>query len=64
MDYVAAAANLYAQIYGIRGTRDRNSIRRIVQNVAVPPFTVKSSVKIHLTDQEMEEERGCDDSGG
>lgn len=63
MDYVEAAANLYAQIYGIEGTRDRVSIRRILDNLAVPPFTPKSSVRIHLTDEEMEEKKECDDSG-
>lgn len=63
MDYVVAAANLYAQIYGIEGTRDRVSIRQILDNLAVPPFTPKSSVRIHLTDEEMEEKKECDDSG-
>ncbi|XP_062271382.1 ubiquitin-like modifier-activating enzyme 1 [Scomber scombrus] len=63
LDYVVAAANLYGQIYGIKGTRDCASIREIVERVQVPSFTPKSSVKIHLTDKEMEEdkEKGCDD---
>lgn len=63
MDYVVAAANLYAQIYGLNGTRDRISIRQILDNVAVPLFVPKSSVKIHLTDEEMEKEKKCEDSG-
>lgn len=62
MDYIVAAANLYAQIYGITGTRDRVSIRQILANVAVPPFTPKSSARVHLTDEEMEEDKECDDS--
>ncbi|XP_041802065.1 ubiquitin-like modifier-activating enzyme 1 [Chelmon rostratus] len=64
MEYVVAAANLYGQIYGIKGTRDFASIRRILETVSVPPFTPKSSVKIHLTDKEMEEdkERDSDDA--
>ncbi|KAM4588935.1 ubiquitin-like modifier-activating enzyme 1 [Odontesthes bonariensis] len=57
MDFVVAAANLYGQIYGIKGTRDSNSIRDILVDVNVPSFTPKSSVKIHLTDKEMEEEK-------
>ncbi|XP_072238105.1 ubiquitin-like modifier-activating enzyme 1 [Leuresthes tenuis] len=57
MDFVVAAANLYGQIYGIEGTRDSNSIREILVGVNVPSFTPKSSVKIHLTDKEMEEEK-------
>ncbi|XP_041639928.1 ubiquitin-like modifier-activating enzyme 1 [Cheilinus undulatus] len=64
MDYVIAAANLYGQIYGINGTRDSASIREILQKVSVPSFTPKSSVKIYVTDKEMEEdkEKGCDDA--
>ncbi|XP_070697555.1 ubiquitin-like modifier-activating enzyme 1 [Pempheris klunzingeri] len=64
MEYVVAAANLYAHIYGINGTRDWASIRRILEIVHVPSFTPKSSVKIHVTDKEMEEEKekGCDDA--
>lgn len=57
MEYVVAAANLYGQIYGINGTRDFASIRRILEEVHVPSFTPTSSVKIHLTDKEMEEEK-------
>lgn len=60
-----AAANLYGQIYGIKGTRDIASIGRILETVHVPSFTPKSSVKIHVTDKEMEEdkEKDCDDAG-
>lgn len=65
MEYVEAAANLYGQIYGIEGTRDRDSIRKILANVHVPPFTPKSSVKIHVTDKELQEdkEKGGGDAG-
>ncbi|XP_051270143.1 ubiquitin-like modifier-activating enzyme 1 [Dicentrarchus labrax] len=64
MEYVVAAANLYGQIYGIKGTRDCTSIREILEKVHVPPFTPKSSVKIHVTDKEMKEakERDSDDA--
>lgn len=63
MDYVVAAANLYAQIFGIKGTRDRVSIGKTLADVAVPPFAVTSSARIHLTDQEMEEAKEGDGSG-
>lgn len=63
MDFVVAAANLYAQIYGLVGTADRVSIKQILDHLAVPPFIPKSSARIHLTDEEMEEEKKCDDSG-
>lgn len=60
-----AAANLYGQIHGVDGTRDGVSIRKILEKVHVPSFTPKSSVKIHLTDKEMEEEKekDSDDAG-
>ncbi|XP_032405028.1 LOW QUALITY PROTEIN: ubiquitin-like modifier-activating enzyme 1 [Xiphophorus hellerii] len=57
MEYVVAAANLYGQIYGIKGTRDCAAIKNTLEKVPVPPFSPKSSVKIHLTDKEMEEDR-------
>lgn len=57
MGYVEAAANLYGLIYRIEGTRDWAAIRNILENVQVPSFTPKSSVKIHLTDEEMDEEK-------
>ncbi|CAN9512024.1 unnamed protein product [Ophioblennius macclurei] len=60
MDYVVAAANLYGQIYGIQGTNDQTSVRQIIEGVQVPAFTPKSSVKIHVTDQEMEEDKKKD----
>ncbi|XP_047439241.1 ubiquitin-like modifier-activating enzyme 1 isoform X2 [Mugil cephalus] len=64
LEYVVAAANLYACIYGINGTTDRAAIKRILEQVHVPPFTPKSSVKIHVTDKEMEEDKkkGSDDA--
>ncbi|XP_053298455.1 ubiquitin-like modifier-activating enzyme 1 isoform X2 [Pleuronectes platessa] len=57
MEYVVAAANLYGHIYGIQGTRDRASIRTILEAVQIPSFTPSSSVKIHLTDTEMQESK-------
>ncbi len=65
MEFVVAAANLYAQIYGVSGKRDWASIREILKTVHVPSFTPSSSVKIHLTDKEMKEdkEEGSDDAG-
>uniref|UniRef100_A0A672YZ73 E1 ubiquitin-activating enzyme n=1 Tax=Sphaeramia orbicularis TaxID=375764 RepID=A0A672YZ73_9TELE len=57
LDYVVAAANLYRQIHGVKGTRDRASIAKVLETVSVPAFTPKSSVKIHVTDEEMEEDK-------
>ncbi|KAG7244681.1 hypothetical protein INR49_029700 [Caranx melampygus] len=52
-----AAANLYGQIYNIKGTRDCASIKKILETVEVPAFTPSSSVKIHVTDEEMKADR-------
>ncbi|GAA6221943.1 ubiquitin-like modifier-activating enzyme 1 [Lates japonicus] len=64
MEYVVAAANLYGQIYGIKGTTDVACIRKILEKVHISSFTPKSSVKIHVTDEEMQEDkkRGSDDA--
>ena len=57
MDFVVAAANLYGQIYGIKGSRDREGIQKILNGVHVPEFTPKSSVKIAVTDEELAESK-------
>ncbi|KAF7243862.1 Ubiquitin-like modifier-activating enzyme 1 [Varanus komodoensis] len=54
MDYVVAAANLFAQTYGIPGTRDRAAIVELLCQVQVPEFTPKSGVRIHISDQELQ----------
>ncbi|CAH1403946.1 unnamed protein product [Nezara viridula] len=53
LDYILAAANLKAEVYGIPQVRDRSIIAKIVQNVEVPEFTPKSGVKIAVTDSQM-----------
>nr|XP_033782239.1 ubiquitin-like modifier-activating enzyme 7 isoform X2 [Geotrypetes seraphini]XP_033782240.1 ubiquitin-like modifier-activating enzyme 7 isoform X2 [Geotrypetes seraphini]XP_033782241.1 ubiquitin-like modifier-activating enzyme 7 isoform X2 [Geotrypetes seraphini] len=55
LDYIVAAANLYAQNYKLPGSRDRNAIQCIVDTVTVSPFIPKSEVKIHVSDEEMKE---------
>lgn len=57
MDYIVASANLYAQTYGIKGTRDRGEIARTLQTVSVPDFTPRSSMRIHTTDEEMQNDK-------
>ncbi|XP_038667946.1 ubiquitin-like modifier-activating enzyme 1 Y [Scyliorhinus canicula] len=54
MDYVVAAANLYAENYLIPGCKDRVAIQQILLSVDVPPFTPISGVIIHTSDAEME----------
>lgn len=54
MDYVVAAANLFAQTYGVQGSTDRAAVVKILQDVKVPEFTPRSGVKIHVSDQELQ----------
>ena len=54
MDYVLAAANLLAHSYGLPGSADRATLARLLQSITVPTFTPRSGVKIHVSDQEMQ----------
>ncbi|XP_048462212.1 ubiquitin-like modifier-activating enzyme 1 [Rhincodon typus] len=54
MDYIIAAANLYAQSYCMVSSQDRATVQQILLSVDVPPFTPKSGVTIHTNDAEME----------
>jgi len=53
MDYIVAAANLKAKVYGLSTTRDREIIARYLNSVKVPDFTPKSGVKIAETDSQV-----------
>ncbi|XP_043564560.1 ubiquitin-like modifier-activating enzyme 1 [Chiloscyllium plagiosum] len=55
MDYIMAAANLYAQSYCMQGSQDRAAVQQILLSVDVPPFSPKSGVTIHTNDAEMED---------
>ncbi|NXW61210.1 UBA1 enzyme, partial [Eurystomus gularis] len=54
LDYVMAAANLFAQSYGIEGSRDRAAVAELLRHVEVPPFVPKAGVRIHVSDQELQ----------
>ncbi|XP_064220703.1 ubiquitin-like modifier-activating enzyme 1 [Aotus nancymaae] len=54
LDYVMAAANLFAQTYGLIGSRDRAAVGTLLQSVHVPEFIPKSGVQIHVSDQELQ----------
>ncbi len=54
MDFVVAAANLRASIYGIEGTRDVQAIRDIVAGVKVAPFVPRENVRIAANEAEAE----------
>nr|XP_018908645.1 PREDICTED: ubiquitin-like modifier-activating enzyme 1 [Bemisia tabaci] len=56
LDYVIAAANLKASVYGIPVNRDRQAIAEMVKKVKVPEFTPKSGVTIAVTDAQASEQ--------
>jgi ubiquitin-activating enzyme E1 len=53
LDYIFAAANLKAEVYGIPQNRDRAYTAEVVQKIKVPEFVPKSGVKIAVTDSQM-----------
>ncbi|RMX55708.1 hypothetical protein pdam_00019099 [Pocillopora damicornis] len=56
MDYVVAAANLRAFMFGIKGSRDQKLVLDSLKTVKVPTFEPKSGVKISVTDEEAAQE--------
>ncbi|XP_028679921.2 ubiquitin-like modifier-activating enzyme 1 isoform X2 [Erpetoichthys calabaricus] len=64
MSFIEAAANLFAETYGIKGTRNHQEIAETLKIVIVPEFTPKSGVQIITTDDEMKEatEQSVDDN--
>lgn len=49
-----AAANLFAQTYGLMGSQDRAAVAVLLQSAHIPEFIPKSGVKIHVSDQELQ----------
>ncbi|KAI8322085.1 ubiquitin activating enzyme [Martensiomyces pterosporus] len=61
VDFIEAAANLHAFNYGLKGSRDRDHIKRAAAAIDIPPFTPKSGVKIQVNDSDNAEESGSND---
>ncbi|XP_054711827.1 ubiquitin-like modifier-activating enzyme 1 isoform X2 [Uloborus diversus] len=61
LDYVAAAANLRAFMYGIPANRDKENIAEMISSVKVPEFIPKSGVRIAITDSEAQENNATAD---
>ncbi|CAL8381639.1 unnamed protein product [Boreogadus saida] len=62
MQYIVAAANLYAHIYGIAGTRDCAAIRETLRDTPVPAFVPSSRLSDRPITEE-DQERGITDDG-
>ncbi|XP_044736104.1 ubiquitin-like modifier-activating enzyme 1 isoform X1 [Chrysoperla carnea] len=58
LDYIFAAANLKAEMYGIPQNRNRTEVAELVSKVKVPEFVPKSGVKIAVTDSQMQVNNG------
>lgn len=54
LEFVIAAANLKAEIYGIEQVRDKAAIKAMVEKINVPEFKPKSGIKISVTDADLE----------
>jgi len=55
-DFVEAAANLRARVFGIKGSKDPEMIKGILKQVVVPEFQPKSGVQIAVTDAEAQQQ--------
>lgn len=55
MDYIIAAANLRAYMYGIPGNTDHDFIAKVASAVDFPEFIPKTGVRIAVTDAEAQE---------
>ncbi|KAJ8722337.1 hypothetical protein PYW08_004739 [Mythimna loreyi] len=55
LDYVVAAANLRAHVYGMEPCVDRERIAKVAASIQVPEFSPKSGVKIAVTDAQLQQ---------
>lgn len=65
LDFVIAAANLRAEMFGITGRTDQEYFEATLKNVVVPEFTPSDGVKISANDEEEKanQESGAMDTG-
>ncbi|XP_041321287.1 ubiquitin-like modifier-activating enzyme 7 isoform X4 [Pyrgilauda ruficollis] len=55
LDYVLAAAHLFAQVHRVPPCRDRAAIQAILRDVVLPPFAPQEGLQIPLTEEPTEE---------
>lgn len=53
MDFIVAAANLQATVYGLKGCQDQRHFMQILEKFQVPEFKPKEGVKIAVSDSEI-----------
>jgi len=58
VDFVVAAANLRAYMFGLKENRNQEEILDMLKSVQVPVFTPKAGVKIAVTEAEAESADG------
>jgi ubiquitin-activating enzyme E1 len=56
LDFVVAAANLRAHMFGIKGNTDREHFKQVLSNAIVPEFAPRDGVKIAANESEAKEE--------
>eukprot|EP00978_Attheya_sp_CCMP212_P008578 scaffold20176_cov62-Attheya_sp.AAC.2 len=56
LDFVVAAANMRASMYGIKGRTDEVYFREVLKSVIVPDFVPKEGVKIAANEAEAKED--------
>jgi ubiquitin-activating enzyme E1 len=54
VDFIVAAANLRAQVYGLSGYRENYDYKRVLSNITVPTFTPQKGVKIETDEKKKE----------
>jgi ubiquitin-activating enzyme E1 len=52
LDFIVAAANLHAFNYGLRGERNIDLFKKVVDAIEIPPFVPKSGVKVQINDSD------------
>ncbi|KAG7352651.1 UBA/THiF-type NAD/FAD binding protein [Nitzschia inconspicua] len=60
LDFVVAAANLRATMYGIKGRTDKEYFEGVLKDVIVPDFTPQDGVKIAANDEEEKDGNDMD----
>lgn len=63
LDFVVAAANLRATMFGIKGRTDKEYFEKVLKDVIVPDFSPAEGVKIAANDAEEKENTSAMDTG-